>query len=442
MGVLFYELLTGQKPFHGDSAMDMFLQHVQGTFERPSRVVYDIPVWLDTLVCQLLEKKPEQRPRDAAMVYNVLGSIQEKVEAQQSAGLDAARGRVIDRPRSQPRPGEEDKEAARNLLAGKALAGKVRLNRKRRKDRPLYRRVWFQALGLLLVLLGVVLALWVALRPPSADRLYQRAEKMMAAPDYESHEKARAGPIKQYLAHYRDRPGPQTEKVKQWADQVEVEGCEQLLQRYRSKRNSAIKFQAQSDLEQRAFNAVDAEDKGEVKQAAQAWQEIAQAAQGQAWGLTAEQHLRELRATDDLEKGLLADLKINLDRGREPQLSGPAQKALLALRYEKFGDLDMAERRFQELKEADQPNQRGWFLLAARKLEEIKKARGGGDDKPEEKRKELVTKAVEAAEMELTTSVIKSRAACLNILALYGDDPDLKAQADKARALLKKSAGQ
>jgi len=32
----------------------------------------DIPVWLDNLVCQLLEKKPEHRPFDAVMVAKVL----------------------------------------------------------------------------------------------------------------------------------------------------------------------------------------------------------------------------------------------------------------------------------------------------------------------------------------------------------------------------------
>jgi serine/threonine-protein kinase len=436
MGVLFYELLTGRKPFKGESAMDMFLQHVQGEFERPSRIVLDIPVWLDTLVCQLMEKKPEQRPRDAAMVYNVLGSIQEKVEAQQSAGLDAARGRIIDRPHGQRNPGEPDKAAARNLL----LSGKVRMKRKR-KDKPLFRQVWFQAVGLVLLLLGVVLALWVALRPPSADRLYQRAEKLMAVEDYESHEKARTGPIKQYLAHYRDRPGPQTEKVKQWADQVEVEGCEQLVQKYRAKRHSAIKFQAQSDTEQRAFAATDAEDAGDVKRATQMWQEIAQSSQGQAWGLLAQERLQALQATEALEKDLLADLRVNLERGREPQLSGPAEKALAALRYEQFGDVDMAGRRFKELqKEADQPGQRTWFLLAARKAEELKRA-GGGGESPEEKRAKLVKEAVASAEAELQTRVVNARATCLNVIALYGNDDKLKPEVAKARKLLEQTEG-
>jgi serine/threonine-protein kinase len=437
MGVLFYELLTGRKPFHGESAMDMFLQHVQGTFERPSRIVLDIPVWLDTLVCHLLEKKPEHRPRDAAMVYNALGSIQEKVEAQQSAGLDAARARIVDRQQGQPRPGETDRAAARELV----LSGKVRMKRKR-KDKPLVRQVWFQAVGLLLLLLGVSLALWAALRPPSADRLYQRAEKLMAAADFDSHEKARSGPIKQYLAHYRDRPGPQTEQVKQWADQVAVEECENLVQRYRARKGSAIKFQAQSETEQRAFNATEAEDRGDVKRARQLWQEMAQGSQGQPWGLLAEKRLAALKDTEKLEQDLLTDLRLNLERGRQPQPSGPAEKALAALRYEQFGDLDLAEKRFQELKrEADEAGQRTWFLLAARKIEEVKAARPADAGDPEAKRQKLVKDALAKAEAELSARVVNARATCLNVIALYGNDEKLKSEVDKARKLLEQTGG-
>src|SRR5262249_18434507 len=51
-GVMLYELVTGRKPFLAETVMDMFLQHTQGTFQRPSRYVFDIPIWLDTLICQ------------------------------------------------------------------------------------------------------------------------------------------------------------------------------------------------------------------------------------------------------------------------------------------------------------------------------------------------------------------------------------------------------
>src|SRR5262249_28040741 len=112
MGVLFYELVTGEKPFKAETPMDMFLLHVNGKVERPSRKVLDIPVWLDTLICQLLEKKTEQRPFDANMVREALERVAEKVAAQRSAGVDAAKGRGVDRPLAETPTDETDREAA------------------------------------------------------------------------------------------------------------------------------------------------------------------------------------------------------------------------------------------------------------------------------------------------------------------------------------------
>src|SRR5438270_10809305 len=87
MGVMFYELLTGRKPLQAESIMEMFNQHLKGTFERPSRIILDIPIWLDTLICQLLEKDPDKRPFSAALVSESLGMVKQKVEAQVSAGV-------------------------------------------------------------------------------------------------------------------------------------------------------------------------------------------------------------------------------------------------------------------------------------------------------------------------------------------------------------------
>src|SRR5205823_8359342 len=96
LGVMFYELMTGRKPFIADNAMEMFLLHVQGTFERPSRLVLDIPIWLDTIICQLLDKKPEHRPFDAAALTDALNRVLEKVTAQQIEGISAVKARRIE----------------------------------------------------------------------------------------------------------------------------------------------------------------------------------------------------------------------------------------------------------------------------------------------------------------------------------------------------------
>src|SRR5947209_3055243 len=140
LGVLLYEVLTGQRPFRAETTMDMFLQHVNAIPERPSRLVLDIPVWLDTLVCQLLEKKPEHRPFDAAVVAAALNQVAEKVAAQQSAGVEAARARAVDQPGDGSAPRRDsDTKAARTLLTG------LRRGRRKRRSKPLYAKTWFQA---------------------------------------------------------------------------------------------------------------------------------------------------------------------------------------------------------------------------------------------------------------------------------------------------------
>src|SRR5260370_15063426 len=122
--------------------MDMFLQHVNAVPERPSRIVLDIPVWLDTLVCQLLEKKPEHRPFDAAMVAQALDQVAEKVGAQQSAGVEAARARMVSRSGSDgPAQQTADKKAARTMLTG------LQKGRRKRRGKPLYQKGGFTASG-------------------------------------------------------------------------------------------------------------------------------------------------------------------------------------------------------------------------------------------------------------------------------------------------------
>src|SRR5207244_7036811 len=135
LGIVLYELLTGQKPFQAEVAMDMFMQHIKGTFERPSRLVLDIPIWLDTLVCQLLKTKPERRPRAAAAVAEALQRIRDKMTAQHSAGVELVQSRSVDRSRPLRLDGEE-RDTARALHT--AVTGK----RIKRKRTPFYQRGW------------------------------------------------------------------------------------------------------------------------------------------------------------------------------------------------------------------------------------------------------------------------------------------------------------
>ncbi|WP_413451677.1 Stk1 family PASTA domain-containing Ser/Thr kinase [Georgenia sp. 1P01AC] len=71
-GCLLYELLTGQPPFSGDSAVAVAYQHVREVPKPPSQVASDIPEALDRIVLKALAKDREDRYPDAAAMRSDL----------------------------------------------------------------------------------------------------------------------------------------------------------------------------------------------------------------------------------------------------------------------------------------------------------------------------------------------------------------------------------
>lgn len=86
LGAVMYAMLTGRTPFSGKTSLDVMHQHMYGQFDRPSRYVPEIPVWVDDLICQLLEKDPKNRVPDALVLARKLEEIKKKVELSRSSG--------------------------------------------------------------------------------------------------------------------------------------------------------------------------------------------------------------------------------------------------------------------------------------------------------------------------------------------------------------------
>jgi serine/threonine-protein kinase len=262
LGVVFFELLTGRKPFTAESPIEMFQKHVGELPPRPSRLTDDVPVWLDTVILSLLEKKPEHRPLNADMVSKALDEVMANVNSGKSAAVDAVQARVGDRRYQTALPDDTDREAARTL---RSSLGKKR-GRKKGGGRGLVTAL--QAAGLLVLLVLVGAGMAFALRPPSANSLFKQAQGMMQRE--ESYDAAWAridnkeGPVQEFLRRYPDdsRAG----QVREWADIIHVRDLLRRLE-YNAKKPKIVKpyaFKLDPNYEAQAFLAFRFEEFGDL----------------------------------------------------------------------------------------------------------------------------------------------------------------------------------
>jgi hypothetical protein len=351
---MFYELLVGKKPFEAETIMEMFRLHNEGTFKRPAQKVLDIPVWLDTLVCQLLEKKPDKRPLDAAMVGQALERVKDKVLAQQSAGIEAAKTRKVDRSDLQPALDETDKEAARTLLRRK----------KKKKVVPFYRKVWFQGVALTALLATVSFVFYsVFIKPPSADSLIQQIDELWPTDKRE----ARKGPIKEFLIYYPEHT--RASKYREWADEYDRDHLEkQMLNRRTSN------FAVGSEAERLFRLGLDQDARGRLKEAQNTWNELKShdvpSDPEERWGLLADKYLQVYKAADDLYGDLKKAVRFRKAESDEERV------AFDAVRAEQSGQFEKAKEFWSDLKTNTQGNaeKRRWFVLAVKREQTLEEA--------------------------------------------------------------------
>lgn len=85
LGAVLYVMLTGRPPFVGQTSVDILQKHRFGQFDLPSRYVADIPVALDEIISQLLEKDPDKRIPDAFVLSR---RLQDLLQAQELRASD------------------------------------------------------------------------------------------------------------------------------------------------------------------------------------------------------------------------------------------------------------------------------------------------------------------------------------------------------------------
>jgi serine/threonine-protein kinase len=322
LGVVLYALLTGRVPFTGEPA-ELLHKHVYARFDRPARLVPEVPADVDALVCELLEKDPAQRPADAGVLCRRLASVRRKLDRRSEPTVVQIRGTSEGDQEESPGPG-----AGPVTLLGRLLRrelpwrhgpGKLRL------ERPI------MLLALLLTAAGLIAwTFW----PLSPETLYRRGAELMASSDPGDWETAWA----KYL-------GPLEEKHPDHGHQAEVAGFKRRLDDYRAGREAereARRVKPMSEAQWFYQRGLRLRQQGDEAGARQVWQALATAfdevPSDKAWVNLAKERLAE-------EGGQTVERKLEpvreaVRRARQLREEGKEReaKAILESLHELFKD--------------------------------------------------------------------------------------------------------
>jgi serine/threonine-protein kinase len=212
LGVVLYTLLTGRTPFEGDP-LDLLHKHRFAQFDRPIRLVPDIPHELDEIICDLLEKDPGRRPADAMVLFRQLDSLKRKLayQATHAGEATAATSASPARSATRPRPGVEGPATLMSRL--------VRRELEREKSGGAMRQFVNRPVVLsLLLAITVGLIVW-ALWPTSAETMYERGVALMNSGDPDDWETAWDKYLGPLLAKHPDTP--HRDEIERFRDKYE-----------------------------------------------------------------------------------------------------------------------------------------------------------------------------------------------------------------------------
>jgi serine/threonine-protein kinase len=170
LGVVLYALVTGRTPFEGEP-LDLLHKHRFAQFDRPGRVVPELPPDFDQIICDLLEKEPGKRPPDGGVLFRRLDSLKRKLERKGDTGGGSA-GFHPSPPTVPLQPGEGPATLMSRLMRGE-------LERQNRGG-PV-RRFFNRPVVLIpLFVLTVGLIAW-SFWPLGAQTMYRRGAALMAS---------------------------------------------------------------------------------------------------------------------------------------------------------------------------------------------------------------------------------------------------------------------
>lgn len=95
VGIMMYEMLTGEQPYVGEAPMQIAYQHANDTVPTPSSKNPGVPVELDELVLWATARDPEERPHDARDMLERLREVEPAIRSPRPAAPRTSATMVI-----------------------------------------------------------------------------------------------------------------------------------------------------------------------------------------------------------------------------------------------------------------------------------------------------------------------------------------------------------
>ncbi len=95
VGIMMYEMLTGEQPYVGEAPMAIAYQHANDTVPTPSSKNPSVPAELDELVLWSTARNPEERPHDAREMLERLREVEPAIRAPRTAARETQATMVL-----------------------------------------------------------------------------------------------------------------------------------------------------------------------------------------------------------------------------------------------------------------------------------------------------------------------------------------------------------